>query len=137
VKKCKLIIISSVIIIVNSCKHEPDPGPPCRAGTGGSLSIVTYANYGTIHIPNYYTHRDTAFVKFGSLSSPGTNPVNYDTLFVGDPGEDHIHCNGLKCGDYFIFRTAWDSVDNVSRYGGYGVNLSEIGGGKVITVAVK
>jgi hypothetical protein len=135
-KKCTFIFIIIVVFIVNDCKHEPDPGPPCIAGSGGSLSIVAYAKYGSITIPNYYTHLDTAFVKFGILSSPGTNPVNYDTYYVGDPGEDHIHCYGLKCGDYFIFRTAWDSVENVRRYGGYGVSIFDIDGGKSIIVAV-
>ena len=81
-------------------------------------------------------HLDTAFIKFGTLSSPGTNPKNYDTYFVGEPGEDHIHCFGLKCGNYFIYRTAWDSVSNVRRYGGYGTSISDTEGGKSIIVTV-
>jgi hypothetical protein len=134
-KKWTLIAIIIVVFTVNACMHKPDIAP-CIAGTGGNLSIVAYASYGNISIPNYYTHLDTAFVKFGTLRSPGTNPVNFDTYYVGDPGEDHIHCYGLKCGDYFIYRTAWDSVANVRRYGGYGINISDIEGGKSIIVAV-
>jgi len=48
----------------------------------------------------------------------------------------YIHCYGLKCGDYFIYRTAWDSVANVRRYGGYGVSITDAEGGKSIIVAV-
>ena len=131
----RLINIFIVALMVNACMHKPDI-IPCKAGTGGNLSIVAHASYGNISIPNYSTHLDTAFVKFGTLSSPGTNPLNFDTYYVGDPGEDHIHCYGLKCGDYFIYRTAWDSVANVRRYGGYGVSITDAEGGKSIIVAV-
>jgi hypothetical protein len=133
--KYRFINVIIVVIMVNACMHKPDIAP-CKAGTGGNLSIVVYASYGSISIPNYFTHLDTAFVKFGTLISPGINPVNYDIYYVGDPGEDHIHCYGLQCGDYFIYRTAWDSVANVRRYGGYGINISEAEGGKSIIVAV-
>jgi hypothetical protein len=133
---CRFIIIITVVLIVNACKHNPDTASPCIAGTGGSLSIVAYASHGSISIPNYNTHLDTAFIKFGTLSSPGNNPANYDTYYVGEPGEDHIHCYGLKCGNYFIYRTAWDSLENVRRYGGSGISITDIEGGKSIIVAV-
>jgi hypothetical protein len=135
-RKCTSLTIIAVVLIVNACKHKPDISPPCVAGSGGTLTIVAYAKHGSISIPNYYTHLDTAFVKFGNTSSPGTNPANYNTYYVGEPGEDHIHCYGLKCGDYYIYRTAWDSVENVSRYGGYGISISEISGDQTITVDV-
>ncbi len=128
--------IITVVIILNSCKHKVDAPPACVAGSGGSVTIVVYANHGGTSIPNYFTHLDTAFVKFGTTSSPGTNPVNYNTYYVSDPGEDHIHCKGLKCGDYYIYRTAWDSIANVSRYGGYGISFSETSGDKDINVVV-
>ena len=134
-RKNRFINIIIVVFIVISCMHKPEIAP-CIAGTGGNLSIVAYAMHGDISIPNYYTHLDTAFVKFGTLHSPGTNASNYDTYYVSDPGEDHIHCYGLKCGNYFIYRTAWDSVANVRRYGGYGVSISDIEGGISIMVTV-
>jgi hypothetical protein len=135
-KKCTSITFITVVLIVNACRHKPDMLPPCVAGSGGSVMIVVYARYGNTPIPNYFTHLDIAFVKFGTTSSPGTNPVNYDIYFVSQPGEDHIHCMGLKCGDYYIYRTAWDSVANVRRYGGYGISFSETSGEKDITVSV-
>ena len=134
-RKYKIINIIILVLIINACVHKPDI-VQCIAGPGGNSSIVAYAAHGNIPIPNYYTHLDTAFVKFGTLSSPGTKPENYDTYYVSDPGEDHIHCYGLKCGNYFIYRTAWDSVSNVSLYGGYGTSISDPEGGKSIIVAV-
>lgn len=135
-KKCISITIIIVFLMVNACKHEPDPGPSCVAGSGGSLTIVAYAKHGISFIPNYYTHPDTAFIKFGTTSSPGTDPANYNTYFVGDPLEDHIHCFGLKCGNYFIYRTAWDSVGNVRRYGGIGITISDVNSETSIIVPV-
>jgi hypothetical protein len=130
------IFISIIILgIVSSCMHKPDL-VQCVAGTGGTLSIVVYASHGNTSITNYRTHLDTAFVKFGTLISPGTKQVDYDTFYIGEPGEDHIHCYGLKCGNYYIYRTAWDSVANVSRYGGFGVNITDIEGGKSVIAAV-
>jgi hypothetical protein len=128
-RSCILLSIIAVFLMLNACKHKPDFGSLCIAGSGGSFSIVVYARHESIPIPNYYTHLDTAFVKFGTLNSPGISPADYDTYYVGEPGEDHIHCYGLKCGDYYIFRTAWDSVENVRRYGGTGISATDSVGG--------
>ena len=138
-KKNTSIIIIAVILIANACKHkEPEPpvSPACVAGSGGNVTIVAYASHRGISIPNYFTHPDTAFVKFGTTTSPGTSPANFDTYYVSEPGEDHIHCAGLKCGDYFIYRTAWDSVANVVRYGGKGISFPDSTGDKVIHIEV-
>ena len=135
-KRWTSITFIIVVLIANACKHKPDMLSECVAGSGGSVTIVVYARHGSTPITNYFTHLDTAFVKFGTTSSPGTNPVNYDTYYVSEPGEDHIHCMGLKCGDYYIYRTAWDSVENVRRYGGYGISISDTIGAQSIIVAV-
>ena len=134
--KWKSATILTVLIIISACKHKPESPPACVAGSGGNVTVVAYATYNGISIPNYFTHLDTAFVKFGTTSSPGTKPANYDIYFVSEPGEDHIHCMGLKCGDYFIYRTAWDSIANVMRYGGYGIRFSETNGDTIINVVV-
>ena len=135
-KKIIYLIVIIPGLILNACKYKPDAPPACVAGTGGNVTLVVYADHGSTSIPNYYTHPDTAFIKFGSTTSPGTHPENYNFYYVSEPGEDHIHCFGLKCGDYFIYRTAWDSVANVIRYGGYGISFSETTGDKEIHVAV-
>jgi hypothetical protein len=135
-KKYTSITSFAIVLWVIACRHNPDPGPPCVAGSGGYVTIVAYARHGSIFIPNYFTHLDTTFVKYGTTSSPGTDPLKYNTYYLGEPGEDHIHCYGLKCGDYFIYRTAWDSVENVRRYGGYGISISDTLGEKIAIVEV-
>jgi len=134
--KCKSLIIITMALIMFACMHKAEAPPDCVAGPGGSVTIVVYANHGGTSIPNYFTHFDTAFLKFGTIISPGTKPADYDTYYVGSPREDHIHCAGLKCGDYFIYRTAWDSIAHVSRYGGYGISITQKTGDTIINVAV-
>jgi hypothetical protein len=134
--KISTATLAMIILFLNACKHKADEPPACVAGSGGGVMFVVYAFHNNISIPNYYTHPDTAFVKFGTTSSPGPDPLNYNTYFVSEAGEDHIHCTGLKCGDYFIYRTAWDSVAGVSRYGGYGISFSDTSGIKSVNVVV-
>jgi hypothetical protein len=137
--KPRNIVIAIGLVLISACKHkeyEPPASPGCVAGSGGSVTIVVFAEHAGVSLPNYYTHRDTAFIKFGTTTSPGINPSNYNTYFVSEAGEDHIHCMGLKCGDYFVYRTAWDSVANVTRYGGYGISFADTTGDKIIHVSV-
>jgi len=130
-------LILAILCIITSCEHKKESQPACVAGTGGNVILAVYAGFGGTNLPNYVTHPDTAFVKFGTTVSPGVNPGNYDIFFTGEPGEDHIHCPGLKCGDYFIYRTAWDSVANARRYGGLGITVTETSGEKEISVDVQ
>lgn len=137
--RMKLVLPAAAVIValfMNACKHKEEDSFQCVAGTGGSNSFLVYAIHGDTPLPNYFTHPDTAFVKFGTTVSPGVHPSDYDTFYVSEPGEDHIHCTGLKCGDYFIYRTAWDSVENITRYGSYGISVADTSGLKEIHVAV-
>jgi len=125
-----------LILCLCACQHKAEAPPACIAGTGGGVTIVVYADHQGTSLPNYYTHLDTAYIKFGTTSSPGIHPADYSIFFVSEPGEDHIHCMGLKCGDYFIYRTAWDSVANITRYGGYGISFADTSGDKLVHVSV-
>ena len=127
-EKIKLLFAITLILVIpftNACKHKEDVSRKCIAGSGGHNTVVVYAYHVSAPLLNYFTHPDTAFVKFGSTGSPGIHPSDYDTFFVSEPGEDHIHCMGLKCGNYFIYRTAWDSIANITRYGGSGISLAD------------
>jgi len=100
----------------------------CVAGTGGHVNIVAYANHNGSGLLNYALHPYTAFIKFNTLASPGTDPSKYDTFFVGETGEDHIHCENLKCGSYYIYRIAFDSASNTRYTGGLGISFTETAG---------
>lgn len=129
----KYIPFLLLAVLLCNCRK---PETSCVAGTGGHVNIVVYASHNGTEIPNYGNHLDTAFIKFGTLTSPGTDPSQYDTYFVGEPGEDHVHCEDLKCGSYYIYRIAFDSITNTRYTGGVGVSFTKIGGEIDTTVNV-
>ena len=132
--KYSLLCGVAALTLMASCDKKKDT--TCVAGTGGKVAIVTFAKHNGVTIPNYESHSDTAYVKFNTLTSPGTNPSAYDTYFVGEAGEDHIHCEDLKCGSYYIYRTAFDSATNTRYSGGIGVNVTQTTGEVDTAIAV-
>ncbi len=119
------LFLFSTIACSITCKKESPAPPPCIAGTGGFVQVVVFANHGSTPMYNYLSHPDTVFIKFNTLTSPGTSPSNYDTYFVSDFSmRNHIHCTGLKCGDYYFYRTAFDSIHNTRYYGGFALIVS-------------
>ena len=119
-----LIAATALLLFSNCKKKDTTTTTTCTAGSGGTIAIVAYAVHNGDTLINYGSHPDTAFVKYNTTTSPGTLPSNFDTYFVSDAGEDHVHCESLKCGDYYIYRTAFDSVANKVYRGGTSVNLA-------------
>ncbi|MBI3501246.1 MAG: hypothetical protein HY063_05570 [Bacteroidetes bacterium] len=95
----------------------------CKPGTGGDATLVVFLQHHTKPIINHVGWPDTVFVKFKAKDSPGTSPGNYDTYFIGEQGEDHVHCKGLKCGDYFLFGAGYDSINHERVTGGLHVKI--------------
>ena len=110
-----------------SCKKEDNP-PVCVAGSGGNVEIVTFAIHNGDTLINSDQKQDTAYIHYGSTTSPGTDPAVYDDYFVSEAGEDHIHMNNLKCGSYYIYRTGFDSVSQTRYTGGMGVEVTKTSG---------
>ena len=134
------MIVIAIAGLWIACKDDDDPAPVvpvCSAGKGGSVTIVSFAKHNGVPIINSSTNEDTAYIKFNTTTSPGLSPANYDTFYVSEEGEDHIHCAGLKCGDYFLYRTAFDTTGTGMRYSGTQVvNLTQTSGEKDVIVVV-
>jgi len=116
------------IIIVNpfiSCKKSDNP--TCTAGPG-NLEIVIFALHNGDTIRNAYLHLDTAWVKYGTTTSPGADMSLYDRYYVTEGGEDHIHLTNLSCGSYYIYRTAFDSSTNTRYTGDLGISVTKTSG---------
>jgi hypothetical protein len=130
-----LAIAAALAFGLSSCekKHNDDT---CVAGSGGTMSIVTFAIHNGDTLINYDSHPDTAFVKYNATTSPGTSASNFDAYFTSEGGEDHVHSENLKCGDYYVYRTAYDSVANKTYYGGTTVNLPKGGIEKDVYITV-
>jgi hypothetical protein len=121
----KEIILSALFIVslFTACKKDDK----CSAGTGGSLTIVAFPQHHGKTIYNQPNYLDTIYVKFNTQESPGVSTANYDTYFVGEAGEDHVHMEGLKCGDYFFLGAGFDTTINQRVIGGipYSTNQKE------------
>lgn len=95
----------------------------CKEGLGGdSVLIVTLKHHGSI-IKNHVGWPDTVFVKYNTNELPGTKPSDFDTYFVGEVGEDHVHIHGLKAGKYYLFGAGLDSAGPYRVVGGLPIKI--------------
>ncbi|CAN5909508.1 hypothetical protein BH11BAC7_BH11BAC7_05750 [soil metagenome] len=91
------------LFAISSCK---------KAGIDGDATLVVFAkHHGTI-IPNHASYPDSVYVKFNAKDLSNDPTHDYDAVFVGEAGEDHIHCEGLHAGTYFLYVTGWDTTLN-------------------------
>lgn len=107
-------LLALVLAAISSCK---------KAGTDGDAILVVFAkHHGTI-IPNQALYLDTVYVKFNTQDLPADPTHDYDAIFVGEAGEDHVHMEGLHTGKYFLFVTGWDTSINARVFGGIAVKI--------------
>lgn len=118
--KSYLLLFTTLFITFTSCKEKCD-----EAGTGGSITIVAFPQHHEKPIISQPNYLDSAFVKFNTQIFPGTTPSDYDLVLAGEEGEDHVHIENLKCGDYYIYMTGWDTSINQRVTGGIPYNIPE------------
>lgn len=110
-----IALLSFVLIGTPSCN---------KAGTDGEATLVVFAQHHGRTIPNKVGYPDSVFVKFNTQELPADPTHNYDALFVGEEGEDHIHCTSLHTGKYYLYATGWDTVINSRVTGGMAVKIT-------------
>ena len=81
------------------------PSSCCKGGSGGQATLVASPYHHTKPIQGAIL-----YVKYNTTDPPGTNPSDYDAKFTAGPNEFTITCNGLKCGDYYLYCTGYDST---------------------------
>lgn len=103
--KTKIILSIFVISSFFGCKKD--------AGLGGGASIAIFPEHHGKNIPN-----STAYVKFNSKEAPASLS-EYDLIESASSNHpDHIHFDGLKPGDYFIYCVGFDSsISEISKGG--------------------
>jgi hypothetical protein len=109
-----IVIIAAGICVSHSCTKE---------GLGGDTTLVVFLQHHTKTIINRTTYLDTVYLKFNSKDLPGTKPSDFDTFFVGEAGEDHVHCKGLKTGDYYLYGAGYDTTIPARVVGGMHVKI--------------
>ncbi|HEY6159826.1 MAG TPA: hypothetical protein VI112_01345 [Bacteroidia bacterium] len=95
----------------------------CKEGLNGNATVVVFPKKNGVPIVNHSAYPDTVYVKFNAKDLPGLRPSDYDTYFVGEAGEDHVHCEKLKCGDYYIFAAGLDTTTSTRVTGGMHVHI--------------
>ncbi|REJ81401.1 MAG: hypothetical protein DWQ44_10160 [Bacteroidetes bacterium] len=108
------IIGASIFFLsLSSCKKENK----CEAGSGGGVNVTARLLHHDVLIPNDSLRPDTVWIKYNAIDWASA-PSGYDARFIGEFGEDHVHINGLKCGDYYFYASGWDSnISEVVRGG--------------------
>lgn len=136
--KYALLIMGFISVSFTSCKpDDDDPEPELIAGFGGNLTIVAKPEHHGDPIINTAGHPDSAMIKFNTQDLPGgTDPWLFDTVLVGEEGEDHVHIEGLKPGKMYIYMTGWDTTINQRVAGGGKINTTQTTGELTVTIAV-
>ncbi|HTL83375.1 MAG TPA: hypothetical protein VL651_16785 [Bacteroidia bacterium] len=113
-KKIFIILLATFLCGgINSCK---------KAGTDGNTTVVVFAKHHGMTIPNHVGYPDTVYVKFNSQEA-ASSLSDFDTYFVGEVGEDHIHCTNLHTGNYYLFVAGKDTTINQRVVGGMAIKI--------------
>ena len=117
--KQKLLCSVLLLAFGSSCK---------KAGLGGDNTLVAYPQHHGKPIFSHSTpnYRDTIYVKFNAVELPGTNPGDFDKIFIGELGEDHVRINGLQKGKYYLYGVGWDTTGPYRVSGGIPIELKQL-----------
>lgn len=131
------ITLSATLVIsflsIFSCRKEG-----CEAGTGGEVTLKIMPEHHGVPIYNSQNYRDTVYVKFNATDFPGPDRSNFDLVMWGNANENFVKVSGLKCGQYYIMVSGFDTSAqwNIRVVGGIPLNFSESSGEKAVTVPV-
>ncbi len=90
----KFAALLFLIIGIGSCKKN---------NTGGDATIVAHIAHHEAPI-----YGATVYVKFKAKETPSNPESNYDLKIVGSATEDHVHIEGLRPGDYYLYAVGYD-----------------------------
>lgn len=99
-KKFLSILLVAAFVFAGCAKEGLD---------GEATLVVKPAHHGT-PIVSTAAYRDSVFIKFGVTEIPANPTTDYDALIVGEVGEDHIHIEHVKWGEYSVYCTGYDTT---------------------------
>jgi hypothetical protein len=109
-KKLPFLIVIMFVMSFAACKKEGEP--TCTAGKGGSTKLIIYPAHHGEAIPGA-----TAYIEFNTQTNAGATS-NYDLTVHAKASEGHIDVTGLRCGEYFIYCTGYDTDISQPVFGG-------------------
>lgn len=89
-----------------------------KEGLDGEAILVVRPQHHGSAISSTAAYRDSVFIKFGVKEIPADPIHDYDAVVVGEVGEDHVHIENVKWGEYSIYCTGWDTTSNERVVGG-------------------
>ncbi|HMT30828.1 MAG TPA: hypothetical protein PKD91_16265 [Bacteroidia bacterium] len=132
----KMLITIMVISFVACDDDDDDPKTTCVAGKGGAVTFILQPEHHGEAIPSTPTYPDSAWIKYNTSNFPGDNPALYDLIVVGTSGSASVTVDSMKCGNYFIYMTGFDTSIVERVRGGIPVTISVQSGNKIIKVPV-
>lgn len=103
-----------IILFGASCTFKKGEIPivpdNCKAGHTGNVSVYVFMKHEEHQIGNLKNYRDTVYIKYNAVTSPGTEPTDYDSTFIGDYPSDFVLIPNLSCGNYFIYEVGFNNI---------------------------
>ena len=63
------------------------------------------------------------YLKFGAKELPSNPTTDYDEKIIGNPGDAFIKVPEIKCGNYFLYITGYDSSISQTVRGGVALKI--------------
>lgn len=108
-KHILIAAIASLTLTIASCKKNED---------GGKAEIHALIYHGSTEVRNA-----DLYVKFGATSAPSDPTSDYDLKLKGESGDNHVHIEELRRGDYYLYAVGKDTVTNQTVKGGTHVEI--------------
>lgn len=108
-KNLLTITLITLALSITSCKKNED---------GGKAEIHALIFHGSTEIRNA-----DLYVKFGATSAPSDPTTDYDMKLKGESGDNHVHVEELRRGDYYLYAVGKDTVANQVVKGGTHVEI--------------
>jgi len=106
----KLFFVSAIAVAhVVSCK---------KGDTGGDATLVAHIAHHTTPIKGA-----TLYIKFDAKELPSNPTTDYDLKIIGESNENHIHVEGLRYGNYYLYAEGYDSTIMAPVKGGTPVKI--------------
>lgn len=91
------------IIVICVCCGKKSKEIECAAGNGGRISLIVYPRHHGKPVLPYQV-----YVRFNATDAPQTLS-EYDINSTADTAEQSIKIRGLKCGQYYLYATGYDT----------------------------
>ncbi len=106
----KVILVAGIDILFASCRKE---------GLGGRASVSGFVKHHAMVVPHA-----VVYIKYGATEFPGEEVAIYDASTVADANAKYEFTN-LQKGDYYLYATAFDTLNMQSLNGGIGIVLKK------------